>query len=91
MATDAKQTTNRHNPDFSWVRWNGQTYTFTERQAKFIRLLWQASEEGVELRDRWLLEETGSHCPRVQDVFRGHASWRTMIRLGSSKGFKHLE
>ena len=91
MATDAKTKPNKHNVDYSWVQWNGTTYTFSERQAKFVRLLWQAAEEGVELRDRWLLEETGAHCPRVQDAFRGHASWGTMIRLGSSKGFKRLE
>ena len=91
MTRTDEQQPNKHNPDFSWVRWNGRTYTFSERQSKFVRLLWQAAEDGVELRDRWLLAETGSHCPRVQDAFRGHASWGTMIRLGSCKGFKRLE
>lgn len=91
MARTAKRQPNKHNPDFTWCEWNGTAYTFSERQSRFVRLLWQAAEDGVELADRWLLEQTGAHPPRVQDVFRGHASWGTMIRLGSSKGFKRLE
>ena len=90
MATDAQQTDNRHSPDFAWCCWNGTVYTFSPRQAKFVSLLWQAWEGGHELSDRWMLEQTNAHCPKVRDAFRNHPAWGEMIQLGSRRGFKRL-
>lgn len=67
-------------PDFSYFIYNGREYTFGEMQAKIIKRLWQAREDG----DPWvygkrLLSDVGSGSDRIQSVFNHNPAWRKII------------
>jgi len=69
-----------HAPDFSSVNWFGTVYTFSPMQASIVADLWRAWEDGYDfVGQQSLLEEAGSDCHRIRDLFVGHPAFGTMI------------
>jgi hypothetical protein len=66
--------------DFSYFIYNGREYTFGEMQAKIIKRLWQAREDGEPwLYGKRLLADVGSGSDRIQSVFNHNSAWRKII------------
>lgn len=83
-----------HSEDFSMVRWYGQQFSFSPKQARVVELLWRELEnQKLGLSQRTIGELTESEEDKVRvrdfrlrDVFRVagdsermHPAWRTMI------------
>ncbi len=86
-------TEDAHSDDFRSVRWQGQTYSFTAKQAPAIKLLWEHREKGTtDVADETLLLAIDEQAPpaNLRTLFRGHPAWSTMIVAGGSKGTHRL-
>lgn len=70
-----------HTPTFSIVRWSGETFAFTVKQAAVVEALVDAiAEEGVEFLDeRTLLACAESDGARIYPLFKGHPAWGRWI------------
>lgn len=67
--------------DFTRIRWYGKEYKFGENQAKVIKRLWQAREDGQPwMYGKHILRDTNSNCYRIKDVFGHNKYWRKLIR-----------
>jgi hypothetical protein len=81
----------RHGPDFASCWWFGAYYTFTASQARAVAVLWAAWENGTpDVRQETLLESAGSESSRLDNLFRRHPAWGTMIVPGPQKGLFRL-
>ena len=81
----------RHGPDYCDCTWNGKDYIFTATQAACVRVFWEERDKGTrELRQDYVLQEAGSYSNRLQDIFKGHPAWKTMIVQGSRRGIFRL-
>jgi hypothetical protein len=70
----------RHSIDFASVRWGGELYGFSPTQARVVRLLWEAWENGVpDIHQATLLDRAGSECRQLRSLFKGHPAWGTLI------------
>ena len=67
--------------DFTRIKWYGQEYRFGENQAKVIKRLWQAREDGQPwMYGKHILRDIESNCYRIRDVFGHNKHWRKIIR-----------
>ena len=67
--------------DFTRIRWYGKEYRFGENQAKVIKRLWQAREDGQPwMYGKHVLRDVESNCYRIRDVFGHNKHWRKLIR-----------
>lgn len=81
-----------HSYDFRAVVWFGTPHKFTEKQAAVVAVLWADWERGCpDVGAAALMVAAGSETGRMDDLFRGHAAWGTMIVKGASKGSYRLE
>ena len=91
MATDAEPEI-RYSPGYRSGYWHGETYAFTETQAKAFGVLfdnWRQQTPDVE--GVHLLLDIESEYLRLCDLFRGHAAWNTVIVKGATRGTRRLE
>lgn len=66
--------------DFTCFLWRGREYKFGEMQAKVIKRLWQAREDGSPwMYGKRILTDIGSGSDRIQSIFNHNASWRNII------------
>lgn len=82
-----------HSPDFRSVHWFGQDYQFTAFQAAVVAQLWEAWEHGApDVGGQFLLENAGDdvETKRLDQVFRDHPAWKTMI-VSTTRGAYRLE
>ncbi len=71
--------------DFTRIRWYGKEYKFGENQAKVIKRLWQAREDGQPwMYGKHILRDIDSNCYRIKDVFGHNKHWRKLIRSDDS-------
>jgi len=81
----------RHGPDFRFVMWDGQKYTFTSIQSDCVEILWEAMENGTpDVGDSHVLDSAGSDSNRLAYVFRDHPAWDKMIIAGGTRGTHRL-
>lgn len=81
----------RHGPGFSCCWWYGAYHTFTASQARAVAVLWEAWENDTpDVRQELLLDAAGSESRRLDNLFRGHAAWGTMIVVGPLRGLFRL-
>lgn len=67
------------------------TYFFGPMQAKVVKLLWRAAEEGVgEVSQTELLKGAGSESVKLCDVFRRHPAWGRLVVRGERPGTYRL-
>ena len=67
--------------DFTRIKWYGKEYRFGENQAKVIKRLWQAREDGQPwMYGKHVLRDIESNCYRIRDVFGHNKYWRKVIR-----------
>jgi hypothetical protein len=79
-----------HSPDFRSVRWRGEDHTFSEPQARAVRVLWEAAESGCpDVGGEALTEAAGTESHTARDVFKGHSAWGTLI-VSSGRGIFRL-
>ena len=72
--------------DFSCIIWNGKEYTFGEMQAKVIRQLWQARENGSPwVYGKILLSNIGAGTDRIHNLFGRKPGWQQLI-ISDKKG-----
>jgi hypothetical protein len=79
----------RHGPEFRSVNWFGTQLSFTGNQAVYVRILWEAWENGTpEVGQDTLLAAADADTQRLDHAFSmgKHPAWGTMIRPGSTKG-----
>jgi hypothetical protein len=92
-AESAKQTETAHSEDFRSVRWFGETYSFTAKQAPVVRLLWEHWAKGTpDVGDETLLLAVDHEWPpaSIRHLFRGHPAWKTLIIAGANRGTHRL-
>lgn len=78
-----------HSPDFRSVRWFGETYSFTERQAPMVKVLFNAWKLGVpDVGKETLLRAIDHAFPpsRLDNQFRGNSAWKSLIVPGATRG-----
>lgn len=77
--------------DFRSVHWNGKSYTFTHKQSKIIRVLWDHwKKKTPDVAQQTLLDNAESESLRVFDVFRRNEAWGTFIIKGERRGTLRL-
>lgn len=86
-APTAAMPTPTHSPDYRSVDWYGDAYTFTTTQAACVKVLWEAWQSGaLAMGAQAILTEAGSEGNRLDQLFRGHHAWGTMIVRGETPG-----
>ena len=83
----------KHLSDYQRVYWPGVgIVTFTPPQAKAVRLLWEAMEEGThEVGQTALLAAAGSAAVKVSDLFKSCEKWRRLIVRGDGPRYRLAE
>jgi hypothetical protein len=76
-----------HGPDFRSVVWHGKPYYFTPLQAAVVALLWNARGE---VGGSYLLENAGSRCRSLSELFNGNPAFGEMIVVGHTQGSYRL-
>ena len=67
--------------DFTCFIWHGREYRFGEYQAKAIKRLWQAREDGQPwVYGKIILRDIGSNCERIKSLFSHNKYWRSIIK-----------
>lgn len=85
-----------HTPDFRSIRWGSKSFSFTEKQAACVRILFEAWQKGTpELNQVTILAAAESSLsdnavPRLRDLFRRHLAWDVLIVKGQQKGCYRL-
>jgi len=82
----------RASPGFRSVRWRGQRYTFSSRQAQAVQILHEAHQSGTpDVGQDHILEEVESRGRRLRDLFKDHPAWKRLIVRGKGKGTFRLD
>jgi len=72
--------------DFTCFIWHGKEYVFGEQQAKVIKCLWQARENGHPwMYGKTILKNIDSSMDRIKDIFGHNKYWRRII-VSNNKG-----
>ena len=75
--------------DFTCFRWRGQEYKFGELQAKVIKRLWQARENGKPwVYGKYILRDIGSTSYRIRDIFNHNKYWRRIVKADRTGKYK---
>jgi len=80
--------------DYKDVRWDGNIFSFSPKQAKIVEFLHDAWKEGnPEMGQARIIEKLGvSSNTRVIHYFKGpHLAWDTLIIKGERKGTRRLD
>jgi len=80
-----------HSPDFRSVNWGGNQYSFTNNQAAYVKMLWEAWENGTPEVGQAYLQTAIDSESALRHLFRNHPAWRTMIVPGNTKGTFRLQ
>ena len=81
----------RHSVDFRMVVWFGKEHRFSPTQAACVGVLWRAWWNGApDVGQETILDKAKSNSNRLQDVFKGHKTWRELIE-SRSKGTYRLK
>lgn len=66
--------------DFTCFIWRGREFTFGEMQAKVIKRLWQAREDGTPwMYGKRILTDIGAGSNRIQSIFNHNTLWKSII------------
>ena len=75
--------------DFTCFIWNGHEYRFGEMQAKVIKRLWQAREDGKPwVYGKYILRDIGSTTDRIRNIFSHNKQWRRIIQSDKTGRYK---
>ncbi|MCQ2561997.1 MAG: hypothetical protein MJ158_00010 [Alphaproteobacteria bacterium] len=75
--------------DFTCFIWCGQEYKFGEQQAKVIKRLWQARENGNPwMYGKRILKDIDSTSDRIKDIFSHNKYWRRIIKSDQNGKYK---
>lgn len=75
--------------DFTCFRWQGQEYKFGEMQAKVIKRLWQAREDGKPwMYGKYILKDIGSNAERIKNIFSHNKYWHRIIQADRTGKYK---
>lgn len=75
--------------DFTCFIWCGQEYKFGEQQAKVIKRLWQARENGSPwVYGKRILKDIDSTSDRIKDIFSHNKYWRRIIKSDQNGKYK---
>jgi hypothetical protein len=80
----------KHSTDFRSVRWGDETFAFTPAQARVVKHLWGALEDGAPEVSHAALQEEAEVLSPIRNIFKGHPAWRKLIVPGRSKGTLRL-
>lgn len=83
-----------HSSDFRSIRWGGETYSFTERQAPVVEKLYEAWTNGAPDVGRETLLQAVDHAAppsRLDNLFRDSLAWKTLIVQGGTRGTYRLK
>jgi hypothetical protein len=76
-----------HSPDFRSVNYHGHLFRFSATQAPVVKMLWEAHGNGApDVGQQLLLEEAGSTCNRLLDLFKRSPAWGSLIVAGEERG-----
>ncbi len=93
VTTDPEQSDPQfsHTEDYRSLRFRGEAYTLTTRQAVIVELLHRAYLSGyADVPKAKLLGAVEAETSEVRDSFRGSPLWKTLIRTGSRRGTYRL-
>jgi hypothetical protein len=80
-----------HSDDFQDIKWQGQSFGLSPRQADVVRLLYRAYENGTpQLSDKYICTELHTSASRLRDTFRKSKVWGTLIIKGNRPGTRRL-
>ena len=80
-----------HSIDFRFFKWGKTEFSLTPTQAACVRVLMEEwGNRTPEVGGETVLAGARSDAKRLQDVFRGHPAWRTLIIPGKTKGSYQL-
>ena len=75
--------------DFTCFIWHGREYKFGELQAKVIKRLWQAREDGKPwVYGKHILRDIGSTSYRIKDIFNHNKYWRRIVLADRTGKYK---
>lgn len=75
--------------DFTCFIWHGREYQFGEQQAKVIKRLWQAREDGTPwIYGKRILRDIDSNADRIKDLFSHNKYWRRIIKSDQNGKYK---
>ena len=75
--------------DFTCFMWHGKEYKFGELQAKVIKRLWQAREDGHPwVYGKRILRDIGSTSYRIRDIFNHNKYWHRIIQSDKTGKYK---
>lgn len=75
--------------DFTCFIWRGKEYKFGELQAKVIKRLWQAREDGKPwVYGKYILRDIGSTSYRIKDIFNHNKYWRRIVCADKTGKYK---
>lgn len=75
--------------DFTCFIWCGKEYQFGEQQAKVIKRLWQAREDGTPwIYGKRILRDIDSNADRIKDLFSHNKYWRRIIKSDQNGKYK---
>jgi len=82
----------RHSPDYSQVTVRNREFHLTERQAKIVRALHQAWENGSpELGQAYILDnEFDTHSGQLRYYFKNSDAWKNLVVQGKRRGIFRL-
>ena len=81
-----------HTDDYQSIRFLGETYSLTERQAVIVGMLHKAHLVGhPDVAKRKLLRAIDAESSEVRDSFRKSALWNTLIRPGIRRGYYRIQ
>lgn len=83
----------RHLSDWQQVYWPGLgTFRFTAAQARAVKVLWEAMEDGTHwVEQRHLLRAAGSDSHRLSDVFSRSEAWARRMIVGQGSLYRLAE
>jgi len=75
--------------DFTCFIWCGKEYRFGEMQAKVIKRLWQAREEGNPwMYGKRILTDIGASSDRIRSIFNHNRYWRRIVKSDKTGKYK---
>jgi hypothetical protein len=81
----------QYSEDYRWVKWRGQEFGLSEREADVVRLMHQTVKMGImEVAWRQMQQRLGLQGIRLRDLFKRSGAWGTLIVPGSRKGLYRL-
>ena len=81
----------RHSKDFRSVVVRDREFTLTKRQAKVVKVLYEAYQNGTtELSEEQITRDIDEPGSRLRDSFRGSDAWGNLVIPGKHRGGRRL-